>query len=421
MLSTLRAGRIRNYAYRAIYQRRTPAQEATCLSVERACAESLRAAGALSGRGMLALVSGGADSVALLYALAAIRDAGEPLGRLEVLHFDHRRRGAAVAAKEEVSTLFLEDGLTKSLVPRKADASHAPATLTFSGGKALVCAHAAALGVTAQVIRWPQERQSCSHAEARAWRYSHARRVALAQGVHHIATAHHLDDQVETVLLKMVRGVALPNVQAMQLRSSNGVVRPLLALRKRQLLAWLQAPQRRVCWCEDASNTRPDAGTRNAVRLRLVPLLKELCGGERALLARLDEAVEQSGMLRLELDGRLEGFDSSDAALDVRAWRALSGELTRLDALYTFVAEGMAPVATPSYAAVRALMRMLEGCPPDVHSPSGSLVLAGGAVATDCERPQRGPSGRWQRSLPSGFVAECSGGHLRIWHGRVTS
>merc|ERR1712216_195618 len=136
MLSTLRAGRIRNYAYRAIYQRRTPAQEATCLSVERACAESLRAAGALSGRGMLALVSGGADSVALLYALAAIRDAGEPLGRLEVLHFDHRRRGAAVAAKEE----------------------------------ALVC----------------------SHAEARAWRYSHARRVALAQGVHHIATAHHL-------------------------------------------------------------------------------------------------------------------------------------------------------------------------------------------------------------------------------------
>jgi len=387
MLSTLRAGIIRNYAYRAIYQRRTPAQEATCLSVERACAESLRAAGALSGRGMLALVSGGADSVALLYALAAIRDAGEPLGRLEVLHFDHRRRGAAVAAKEE----------------------------------ALVCAHAAALGVSAQVIRWPQERQSCSHAEARAWRYSHARRVALAQGVHHIATAHHLDDQVETVLLKMVRGVALPNVQAMQLQSDNGVVRPLLALRKRQLLAWLQAPQRRVRWCEDASNTRPDAGTRNAVRLRLVPLLKELCGGERALLARLDEAVEQSGMLRLELDGRLEGFDSSDAALDVRAWRALSGELTRLDALYTFVAEGMAPVATPSYAAVRALMRMLEGCPPDVHSPSGSLVLAGGAVATDCERPQRGPSGRWQRSLPSGFVAECSGGHLRIWHGRVTS
>merc|ERR1712205_138921 len=387
MLSTLRAGRIRNYAYRAIYQRRTPAQEATCLSVERACAESLRAAGALSGRGMLALVSGGADSVALLYALAAIRDAGEPLGRLEVLHFDHRRRGAAVAAKEE----------------------------------ALVCAHAAALGVSAQVIRWPQERQSCSHAEARAWRYSHARRVALAQGVHHIATAHHLDDQVETVLLKMVRGVALPNVQAMQLRSSNGVVRPLLALRKRQLLAWLQAPQRRVCWCEDASNTSPDAGTRNAVRLRLVPLLEELCGGERALLARLDEAVEQSGMLRLELDGRLEGFDSSDAALDVRAWRALSGELTRLDALYTFVAEGMAPVATPSYATVRALMRMLEGCPPDVHSPSGSLVLAGGAVATDCERPQRGPSGRWQRSLPPGFVAECSGGHLRIWHGRVTS
>ena len=284
-----------------------------------------------------------------------------------------------------------------------------------------MCAHAAALGVSAQVIRWPQERQSCSHAEARAWRYSHARRVALAQGVHHIATAHHLDDQVETVLLKMVRGVALPNVQAMQLQSDNGVVRPLLALRKRQLLAWLQAPQRRVRWCEDASNTRPDAGARNAVRLRLVPLLKELCGGERALLARLDEAVEQSGMLRLELDGRLEGFDSSDAALDVRAWRALSGELTRLDALYTFVAEGMAPVATPSYAAVRALMRMLEGCPPDVHSPSGSLVLAGGAVATDCERPQRGPSGRWQRSLPSGFVAECSGGHLRIWHGRVTS
>ena len=284
-----------------------------------------------------------------------------------------------------------------------------------------MCAHAAALGVTAQVIRWPQERQSCSHAEARAWRYSHARRVALAQGVHHIATAHHLDDQVETVLLKMVRGVALPNVQAMQLQSDNGVVRPLLALRKRQLLAWLQAPQRRVRWCEDASNTRPDAGTRNAVRLRLVPLLEELCGGERALLARLDEAVEQSGMLRLELDGRLEGFDSSDAALDVRAWRALSGELTRLDALYTFVAEGMAPVATPSYATVRALMRMLEGCPPDVHSPSGSLVLAGGAVATDCERPQRGPSGRWQRSLPSGFVAECSGGHLRIWHGRVTS
>ena len=91
---------------------------------------------------------------------------------------------------------------------------------------------------------------------------------------------HHADDQLETVLLKALRGCHLSNLHGMQWQHGY-FVRPLLELRKAELQAFLKSIGQR--WMEDSSNTEPKY-TRNRVRLQLVPLLDDLSGG--ALHAR---------------------------------------------------------------------------------------------------------------------------------------
>ena len=361
-------------------------------------------------RGVLACVSGGADSIAMLHALGALRDCGGGAAaaafELRAVHFDHRQRGERASAGDET----------------------------------LVQEHCAALRVPCDVIRWghadgsgdaedgsPREpgggQPAYSQAAARAWRYAEAERLADEHGLALIATGHHLDDNVETVLLKLTRGVSLANIRGMDVLRGR-VVRPLLGLRKRELERWLADCG--LQWADDPSNADATYARRNAVRHRLVPLLEELCGGEDALLARLEEATEQSIMLRAQLDETLapsggcgsrpqqpEQPGQQVASFDVREWKLLPGDLARLDALHSYVAQATAP-AVPSYAQVRALMLMLDGERPD---DAGRGALRGGrGVLTSVGRSAgaRRPGGRWERALSGGQVARCAHGVLTV-------
>lgn len=103
---------------------------------------------------------------------------------------------------------------------------------------------------------------------------------------------HHADDQLETIVLKGLRGCHLSNLHGMRWQDGP-FVRPLLGQRKSELVAYLRALGQE--WREDASNAVPKY-KRNRVRLQLLPLLEELTGG--GLHARIGVLEQQSAQLR---------------------------------------------------------------------------------------------------------------------------
>lgn len=192
----------------------------------------------------LAAVSGGADSVALLRVLAALRPAAP--GRLVVAHFNHRLRGAAADADAAfVSKLACELGLPYEV--GRAEPARVRAALR--GG----------IGI---------------EESARNARYEFLQAAAGRYGARYVATAHTADDQAETVLHRIVRGTGLSGLSGMRrarpLMHGVSLIRPLLAVRRTELLGYLQRLGQP--FCDDVTNR--DLGfTRNRLRHELLPRL----------------------------------------------------------------------------------------------------------------------------------------------------
>jgi tRNA(Ile)-lysidine synthase len=130
-----------------------------------------------------------------------------------------------------------------------------------------------------------------------------------------IATAHTMDDQAETVLLRMLRGTGIRGLSGIHPRivfDQGEVVRPLLGFHRAELEAFLR--ERGQSWREDSSN-RDLAFLRNRVRHRLLPLIKEDFGASAvenlADLAEIARAEEEHWE-RTQQDMRAFGFDSKD-------------------------------------------------------------------------------------------------------------
>lgn len=227
-------------------------------------------------------VSGGADSVALLRLLLESR---KELGVvLSVVHFNHKLRGAESEADERFVAEFAKQ--------HKLELYHE------SGD---VAAHAA------------EEHLSLETA-ARDMRYHYFRRLLREGRLNRIATAHTLDDQAETILLKIVRGAGgrglagiYPRLPVSSSRFSDDVqpsiIRPLLGTRRRDLEEYLLAIKQ--CWREDRSN-RDLRHMRNRVRHGILPRLERYLNpavrealAETAEIARAEEEFWQKEMSRV--------------------------------------------------------------------------------------------------------------------------
>jgi len=142
---------------------------------------------------------------------------------------------------------------------------------------------------------------------ARKLRYDFFRQLACDRKVSRIATAHTLDDQAETVLLRILRGTGIRGLSGIHPRlvfEASGraygeIVRPLLGFRRAEMESFLR--ERGQDWREDSSN-RDLAFLRNRVRHRLLPLLKEDFGSasvenlaDLAEIARAEEDHWQAG------------------------------------------------------------------------------------------------------------------------------
>lgn len=107
---------------------------------------------------------------------------------------------------------------------------------------------------------------------ARKLRYDWFELLMETHGLATLATAHHLDDDLETFLINLSRGTGIEGLTGIPERTDS-LARPLLVFPRDQIMDF--AVRENLQWCEDATNTDP-AFLRNKVRHSVVPLLKEL-------------------------------------------------------------------------------------------------------------------------------------------------
>jgi tRNA(Ile)-lysidine synthase len=294
-------------------------------------------------------VSGGADSVALLRLLLELR---AQLGIvLSVAHVNHKLRGAESDEDERfVAQLARQHGLDLYL-------QAAPVNVAASSG---------------------------IEAAARDLRYGFFRQLAREGRVAKIATAHTLDDQAETVLLRIFRGTGIQGLSGVhprivfqeQGRAFGEVIRPLLAFRRAALIEFL-----RECgqgWREDASN-RDTAFLRNRVRHRLLPLIAEEFGeaaiehmAELAEIARAEEEV-------LSTQYPVPGTQQTEAGKTRQAASLLVDSLLALPlAAQRRLVRGWLKANAPGLS---ISFRLIEQALELAHGPAGKkMELAGGVL-----------------------------------------
>ncbi|RXH01321.1 tRNA lysidine(34) synthetase TilS [Bradyrhizobium zhanjiangense] len=207
-------------------------------------------AGLKAAPALVLAVSGGPDSVALMWLAARWRRSLVRGPQLTVVTVDHGLRPEAAREAREVKRLATELGL-----PHR--------TLRWRGAKPKTGLPAA----------------------AREARYLLLAQAARAVGASHVLTAHTRDDQAETLLMRMLRGSGLAGLSAMaSVSERDGIVlaRPLLDVPKAQLIATLK--RAKVGFADDPTN-RDTAFTRPRLRALLPQLAAE--GGDARTLVRL--------------------------------------------------------------------------------------------------------------------------------------
>ena len=191
------------------------------------------------GKYIVAL-SGGADSVSLLFVLKHLE---HELGiGVEAAHCNFHLRGAESVRDEE---------FCKQLCERLS----VPLHLIHFDTQAYADLHRVSIEMAARDLRYGY--------------FENLRRDIEAQD---ICVAHHRDDSVETVLLNLVRGTGLRGLRGIQPRNGN-IIRPLLSLSREDIVQYLDALGE--SYVTDSTNLHNDV-KRNKIRLDVMPLLREL-------------------------------------------------------------------------------------------------------------------------------------------------
>ncbi len=260
------------------------------------------------GARLLVAVSGGADSTALLIGLRAVA----PAFRLELhaAHLDHGLRGADSAA-DAAACHALCERLGVPLTTARIDARARMRRRGLAGENGL------------RTLR-------------REFLLATARRVAAAA----IATGHTADDQLETLLLRLMRGSGLTGLGGIRPRRGR-FVRPLLSATRSMIEADLRGSGQR--WCTDATN-RSRAYARNRVRHQVVPALLAALGpagaGARAherlalrAAAVAAEAADAAAILHARASAillRRSRIQAGEGTLASRGWAAYPAVIRRM-------------------------------------------------------------------------------------------
>ena len=277
------------------------------------------------GDRVAAAVSGGADSVALLYLLLDLR---AELGIvLSIAHVNHKLRGEESDQDEQ----FVAE------LARRHDLE----------------LHARALPL--------ESRESGIEAAARRLRYEYFRRLMSAGVVSKVATGHTLDDQAETVLLRILRGTGVRGLSGihprLRLEDPSGrpvgeVVRPLLGVHRLELEPCLRGRQ----WREDSSNI-DRSFSRNRVRHGIMPQLQHEFGA--AVVENLSNLAEIARAEEEHWHRDHSEVSTSQGTLAVRPLSSLS--LAAQRRLLRNWMELNAPEASVSFDLIEELLQLVRG------------------------------------------------------------
>lgn len=312
------------------------------------------------GDRVLAGVSGGPDSVALLHGLYILQD------RLKIkvyaAHLDHRFRGE----ESFEDARFVEDFCRRLGVPCIKEAVDVPAYIEKTGLS-------------------PEE-------AAREVRYDFFDRAASKVDAAKIALGHNLDDQAETVMMRVLRGTGLKGLQGIEPVRDGRFIRPLIEISRSEIEAYLDLNG--LGYRTDSTNLKPEYH-RNRIRLELLPLLEreynpnikrvlagmaEILGWDVELLEDLAEAAyneaahDDNGQVFLSLDRLVK----APRAISSRMIRRACGQVVHglKDIELVHVKQVMAFLQSPGRGPITQLPRGLT-----VEKRGGCLVFSKGRAA----------------------------------------
>ena len=317
---------------------------------------------------LLLAVSGGPDSMALMWLVVRWRNALAHGPRLIAITVDHGLRSEAAAEARHVKRLA-----------RSLDVPH-------------------------RTVRWTGAKPKTGlPAAARAARYRLLAQAARAAGATHILTAHTRDDQAETLLMRMLRGSGISGLAAMARESGRDGVRlarPFLDVSKSRLIATLT--RAKVGFADDPTNhdtnfTRP--------RLRAVMRVLAAEGGDSRNLARLASRLARANAaVEILVDG-------AERYLALRYREPQSNSHAKTFDAKTFDAKAFA--AMPEEIRLRLLKRAIDRFGHEGPSELGKVESLLAALDRACAgRPREGKPGLKQTL--AGALVTLTTGRIRV-------
>jgi tRNA(Ile)-lysidine synthase len=302
---------------------------------------------------VLVALSGGPDSVALIHILSRLRRTMHL--RIGAVYVNHQMR-PRTAKKEEHFCQQLCDSLRIPLTVVRED-----------------------VPALARKLRRGLEET------ARQVRYAAFDRLVTEGGYDRVALGHQADDQVETILFRLVRGTGPSGLTGIPIKRGR-IIRPLLDLTRADILDYLRKTS--LTWCEDASN-RSIKFKRNWIRGRLLPQLR------RNLNPQVDAAV----LALAETLSEEEAYLESVVASIVRKAVSISpgGKFELALTKYSHYASGLRR---------RLLRYCLKASCPDGYGPDKEVIQRLDSLAL---------AGSGALSLPGELQAVVTGERLFIW------
>ncbi len=314
------------------------------------------------GDKVVAGLSGGADSVALLHILKELKG----VFGIEVIaaHINHGLRGKEADEDEEFAKALCE--------------------------KWGIEFHHKKVNVRDLVAAWRKSEEEAG----RIVRYDFFQEVMARAGGTKIATAHHKNDQAETILHNIIRGTGLEGLSGIKPVRDGCIIRPLLCVSRREIEDYLEAEG--LTYRTDATNVQLDY-TRNRIRSLLIPTLEEYNPSVVDSLARLGSlALEENEFLSGYSEGLFEKCAVQDGhQVDIRLKELLSfHRAVQKRLIRRALQEIKSDLDGISYGHIEDIVNMA------VTSPTGSRLMLPGRIHVikgyerlrfTCEPPEQKP------------------------------
>ncbi len=342
------------------------------------------------GSTILAAVSGGADSVAMLRALCALRTARAL--KITTCTVDH---GIRPRAETAVEVKFVAELCERLGVPFIVE--------TVPPGECAARARTQHQGI---------------EETARDLRHSLLRHVASGIGAHSIALGHTEDDAIETLLMRVLAGADVDGFRGIPLRRGP-FIRPLLRCTRAQVVEYLHLLDQR--WREDPSNA-DTTFLRNRIRHSLVPLLEKDFPGYRTALHSLSRKLSLAADLVSE-GASLLAWEKTAAGFSISAEDFFAAPPPVRGRSLLDVYDRMRPDGAPRRLPWRflepALVSPTPSVPGDLIRGHGvRLFLMAGRVFWEGDIARQGKKGYFIEVSATGDVAiQGAGMHRRVERG----